>query len=303
MFHHFHDEKHQPAQGSLSSEDFSEMLVWLGSRFNLIGAREYLEKFERCSLAASDICLSFDDGLLCQYDIAVPILENQNLDAFFFVYSSVFTENPNKLEIFRYFRTNGFSCIDDFYVNFFAIVAQELEGELSQFHKAYAKLDYLSAFPFYSKNDRWFRYLRDQVLGPSRYEKIMLGMMSEMEFLPQRITKDLWMSENDLKDLARRGHLVGLHSHDHPTQMSKLSFDEQYYQYKRNLVCLRSMVGEVVSMSHPCGDYNDDTLKIVESLGLKIGFKSSFSEPATERKFEVPRNDHANILREMRNEN
>ena len=85
MFHHFHDEKHQPAQGSLSSEDFSEMLVWLGSRFNLIGAKEYLEKFERCSLAASDICLSFDDGLLCQYDIAVPILENQNLDAFFFV--------------------------------------------------------------------------------------------------------------------------------------------------------------------------------------------------------------------------
>jgi peptidoglycan/xylan/chitin deacetylase (PgdA/CDA1 family) len=131
----------------------------------------------------------------------------------------------------------------------------------------------------------------------------MLGMMSEMEFLPQKIVKDLWMSENDLKDLARRGHLVGLHSHDHPTQMSKLSFDEQYYQYKRNFVCLRSMIGDVVSMSHPCGDYNDDTLKIVESLGLKIGFKSSFSAPATERKFEVPRNDHANILREMRNEN
>lgn len=302
MFHHFHNEKHRPAQGSLSSADFSEMLKWLGNRYNLMGAQEYLKKFSLGSLAPGDICLSFDDGLLCQYDVAAPILAKHNLDAFFFVYSSVFTENPNKLEIFRYFRTNSFSCIDDFYANFFAIVAKELEGELPQFQKVYARLDYLSAFPFYSKNDKWFRYLRDQVLSPSSYEKIMLDMMSEMEFLPQSIAKDLWMSKRDLKDLAMRGHLIGLHSHDHPTQMSKLSFDEQYYQYRRNFAYLYSIVGDVVSMSHPCGDYNEDTLKIVENLDLKIGFRSSLTGKVTGGKFEVPRDDHANILREMRNE-
>ena len=28
-------------------------------------------------------------------------------------------------------------------------------------------------------------------------------------------------------------------------------------------------------MSHPCGDYNKDTLNILESLGLEIGFKAN----------------------------
>ena len=302
MFHHFHDDRHLPAQGSLSSNDFLEMLEWLSDRYSLIGAREYLKKLESRSLAANDICLSFDDALLCQYDIAVPILAKYGLEAFFFVYSSAFTKNPDKLEIFRYFRTNNFSDIDDFYDQFFAIVEAELVNEFSQLQEVYGKLNYLGAFPFYSENDKWFRYLRDQVLGEARYEEIMLGMMSKIDFSPQDISQDIWMSDRNLKDLARRGHLVGLHSYNHPTQMSRLSFDEQYYQYTENFAHLRSIVGDVVSMSHPCGDYNEDTLKILESLGLKIGFRSSLSGGKTEHKFEVPRDDHANILREMKSE-
>ena len=26
-------------------------------------------------------------------------------------------------------------------------------------------------------------------------------------------------------------------------------------------------------MSHPCGDYNNDTLKILKTLGIELGFK------------------------------
>ena len=130
MFHHFHDEKHLPAQGSLSSSDFSKMLDWLSSRYNLIGAKEYLGKFEEGYLADNDICLSFDDALLCQYDIALPILEEREIDAFFFIYSSVFSENPDNLEVFRYFRTNHFSDIDDFYYQFFKLIDNELKFEI-----------------------------------------------------------------------------------------------------------------------------------------------------------------------------
>jgi len=301
MFHHFHGGKHLPSQGSLSARDFSEMLDWLGNRYNLIGAQKYLEKFENCLLADDDICLSFDDALLCQYDIALPILTKYNLDAFFFVYSSAFTANPDKLEIFRHFRTNNFMHIEDFYQHFFAIAEKELEGELGQHIKVFENKDYLGAFPFYSKNDKLFRYLRDQVFGPDRYQKIMLWMMSERDFSPQDIAHGIWMSKNNLKDLAKDGHIIGLHSYDHPTQMSKLSFDEQYHQYSKNYSHLRSVVGNVVSMSHPCGDYNSDTLNILESLELKIGFRSCLSEKKSLRKFEMPREDHANILKKMKN--
>jgi len=299
MFHHFHNDKHLPAQGSLSSSDFSEMLDWLDDKFNLIGAKEYLERFEQSQLADNDVCLSFDDALLCQYDIAIPILQERGIDAFFLVYSSVFSGTPDNLEVFRYFRTNNFQGIDDFYSQFFNLVEIEFRNELEQHRSNYQKLNYLSAFPFYSENDKWFRYLRDQVLGTENYEKLMLQLMASKNFSPSEIIKDLWMSEDELKEISTQGHLVGLHSYSHPTQMSKLSYQEQYKQYKKNLEHLNTVVGEVVCMSHPCGDYNDDTLKILEELGIRIGFRSSLSETTIKSKFEIPRDDHANIYKAM----
>ena len=47
MFHHFHNEIHSPAQGSISSIDLSKMLDWLNRKYNVIGAREYIDKFEK----------------------------------------------------------------------------------------------------------------------------------------------------------------------------------------------------------------------------------------------------------------
>ena len=299
MFHHFHDEKHLPAQGSLNSSDFSQMLDWLSDRYNLIGAREYLEKFESEKLSENDICLSFDDALLCQYDIAIPILEERGIDAFFFVYSSVFTGNPDNLEIFRYFRTNNFSGIADFYNQFFELVESELKDSLDQHRQVYSSLNYLNAFPFYTESDKWFRYLRDQVLGVQKYEQLMLRLMAVKGFTPNDVIDDLWMSEDDLKDVANRGHLVGLHSYSHPTQMSKLNYEEQYSQYKKNLDHLSSVVGDVVCMSHPCGDYNEDTLTILDEMGIRIGFRSSLSETTIKGRFEIPRDDHANIYKAM----
>ena len=55
MFHHFHNEKHLPSQGSISSSDFSKILDWLISKYNLISAKEYLEKFENLKLKENDI--------------------------------------------------------------------------------------------------------------------------------------------------------------------------------------------------------------------------------------------------------
>ncbi|MDC1510708.1 polysaccharide deacetylase family protein [Gammaproteobacteria bacterium] len=299
MFHHFHNDKHLPAQGSLSSSDFSEMLDWLGKKYYLIGAREYLRRFEKSQLRDNDICLSFDDALLCQYDLAIPILKERGIDAFFFVYSSVFRGEPDNLEVFRYYRTNQFNDIDEFYSQFFTLVEMEFEGELAQHLSQYKKLNYLNAFPFYTENDKWFRYLRDQVLGPAKYEEMMLHLMASTGFTPSEIIKDLWMSEDELKEISKQGHLVGLHSYSHPTQMSKLSYQEQYQQYIKNLEHLNAVVGEVVCMSHPCGDYNDDTLKILDEIGIKIGFRSSLSQTAIKSKFEIPRDDQANIYKAM----
>ena len=300
MFHHFHSAKHLPAQGSLNADEFNEMLDWLSKRHSLIGANEYLKKFNEGALSPTDICLSFDDALLCQYDIVLPILSERKLDAFFFVYSSVFSGNPDNLEIFRFFRTNSFTSMDEFYSQFFEEVLKSYNKEFAEHESKYARLNYLDAFPFYTASDKWFRYLRDLILGPEKYEKLMFKLMKTKNFDVLAATKGLWMSESQLKEIVSRGHLVGLHSYSHPTKMSSLSYSGQLDEYQRNLEHLQSLVGDVVSQSHPCGDYNDNTLKILSDMGIQIGFRSSLSTTVIRSKLEIPRDDHANILKAMR---
>ena len=61
MFHHFHDDFHLPSQGSLSASDFDFMISWLRDRYDILDAKEYIDRFLSQTLKNTDICLSFDD--------------------------------------------------------------------------------------------------------------------------------------------------------------------------------------------------------------------------------------------------
>ena len=122
MFHQFHNDKHLPSQGSISCYKFRDMIDWLNKNYNLLNASEYQSKLKNKTLSQNDICLSFDDALKCQFDIALPIMNKLGIEAFFFVYSSVFKDKKDLLEVYRYFRTNSYSSLDSFIVIFFRLL-------------------------------------------------------------------------------------------------------------------------------------------------------------------------------------
>ena len=119
MFHHFHDgDIHPPSQGSITENDFYNLIKFVKTK-NILSADEYIYKFENSELKPTDTCLTFDDALLCQYDVALPIMEELDIKGFWFIYSSPFFGRPDPLEMFRFFRSQYFSHIDEFYGAFF----------------------------------------------------------------------------------------------------------------------------------------------------------------------------------------
>jgi peptidoglycan/xylan/chitin deacetylase (PgdA/CDA1 family) len=301
MFHHFHNENHAKSQGSISADEFNQMLKWLVDSYKIIDADEYIDRLEKSNLNSDEICLSFDDALLCQYDIARPILDALKIRAFFFVYSSPLCGDPDPLEIYRLFRTKNFKDIDIFYEEFF-LEAKNINPVLyTQAQSQYDEINYLVSFPFYSKNDKWFRYLRDQILGKLNYQAIMDKMMQDKNFDIESASSDLWMSNANIQKLHEEGHIIGLHSYSHPTTLHTLTKDQQRVEYEKNFDHLSAILkSNPIAMSHPCGNYNLDTLSILRRLGIRIGFRSSNSIRTIESNLEIPRNDHANILKEMR---
>ena len=159
MFHHFFDEQHPKGQGAISSKDFEDMVDWLSERYTLLDADEYQHQAENDCLLSSDICLSFDDALLCQYDIARPILRKKKMSVFFFVYSSCFSGELDYLEVFRYFRTVEYKSIDAFYSEFFTLIENEHPSDFDVAKVQYNPKGYLSDFPFYTENDKKYNVL------------------------------------------------------------------------------------------------------------------------------------------------
>jgi peptidoglycan/xylan/chitin deacetylase (PgdA/CDA1 family) len=165
-------------------------------------------------------------------------------------------------------------------------------------------------FPFYSIEDIKFRLVRDNFLNKTKYEEIMFLMIKEKNLNYKEIYKKLFFQKYDLKKLDNLGHLVGLHSHSHPTLLEKLNYDEQKHEYEKCLSSISNILdkpkNEIKYMSHPCGSYNNDTLEILKELGVELGFKQMMTiEPEKGMKklnnsyLEIARQDHALIYKSM----
>ena len=308
MFHHFHDDGiHTKGQGSIDKDDFYKMINFIG-RNNILDADIFYEKFKNNKLKNNEVCLTFDDALKCQIDIALPVLEDLQIKSFFFAYTSMFQGKVDNLEFFRYFRMNYYKNVDEFYNNFYKALSYDLNSffEKNRFIIEQTKI----RFPHYSISDIKFRLVRNNFLTKSQYEEIMFLMFKEKQFNPYDISKKLFFEKNDLQTLNNLGHLIGLHSHNHPTQLEKLSYDDQKNEYVKCLSLISDILNkpknEIKFMSHPCGSYNQDTLQILKNLGIELGFKQIMTiEPEKGMKkvnnsfLEVARQDHADILRRM----
>jgi len=301
MFHHFHSDEHPVGQGSISADELDDMIDFLGAE-RIIGAGEWLNRASTNSLGDNELCLTFDDALRCQYDIALPVLEKRGLTAFWFVYSSVFEGSLVSLEVYRYFRHDAFASVEAFYSAFEDEVACSGDADLlADKTSDFDPNGFLSECSFYTDEDRRFRFIRDDVLGPDRYRVIMDSMMAKAGYDPRKLTPVLWMSGASLKRLDESGHIVGLHSHTHPTRIAELSAEEQFGEYRRNHQHLSGLLEKPVkSMSHPCNSYSETTLAILENLGIEMGFRADMTEVADRGLLELPREDHANILSLMR---
>jgi len=297
MFHHFHDTKHVNGQGAISAQQLEHIIEHYGNR--LLSANEWFSKAKANCLDTTDVCLTFDDALLCQYEIALPVLEQYNLTAFWFVYSSVLGGGIEKLEVYRKFRTVYFSTIDDFYDTFFATLKEtEYHDMVSNALSNYSH-DNWRHFPFYTANDTKFRFIRDTALGADRYNNIMDAIMTQYNIDIIDFSSDLWMKRDHLKTLIDSSHIVGLHSHTHPTQLSMLSAQEQEKEYRHNYAFLHEALGQAPkTVSHPCNSYSDVTISILRDLKIEIGFRANM-ENHLFSEYEFPREDHANVIRRI----
>jgi peptidoglycan/xylan/chitin deacetylase (PgdA/CDA1 family) len=285
MFHHFHGGAFKGGEGSLSIEQLKTVLDQFDGR--ILDAQEWTARRKKRTLEPHHVCLTFDDALLCQYELAMPVLRERNLTAFWFVYSTALDGSAYGFEIARHFRINAF----DNFSEFFKAFKDEARGQIGDALKNFTPSSYLREAPFYSDDERTYRYLRDLVLDVT---PILQRMMQRRGFVPKEHAARLWITRDHLKALAGENHIIGAHSHSHPMMIAKLPIEQQYSEYLKNITDISAVVPRPESMAHPCNSYSSDTLKILSQAAIEEGFCTNQEKPA--RPLETPRIDASAVV-------
>ena len=298
MFHHFHGSGHLKSEGSFSAEEFGRSLDHASKVANLLSADVFLEKALNQNLDEADICCSFDDGLQCQFDVAASVLASKKLKAFFFVNTGPHAGHPYILEIFRIFRNQFFENKDLFFAEFDSCLETTMSETFLSAKKTFPE-DYLTVYPFYTRSDRWFRYLRDEILTPDEYLEIMKLIIQDHGTSIDEINKKITMSPESITQLATQGHVVGLHSHSHPTNITRLTTAEKHSEYSVNSEYLTSYLNSAPKcMSHPNGVYDEEILRVLREMNIFVGFRDNMDLVSDRSNLEIRRLDSAFLPRD-----
>ena len=304
MFHRFHTSHEADRwQGALTPEEFEALLAYVGIE-NILSPQEWMFRLEHHCLNEQDMCITFDDGLRCQAEHALPVLERYGLRAFWFIYSCAFADAPVKSELYSY-AAGQIGEMTDLVEDFLNRCPSDMKSQInSQRFAAYSRM-MAEECPFYTVNDLKYRFLRADLKNRHTFERVMDCLIKERGVDVEQIARRLWLNDADLKALADAGHYIGLHSYDHPYDMAELSYEEQRRQYVINYRHI-AMVTQQKSqaMAHPLNSYNDDTLAVLSQLGIRCGFRSNMlpitASGMDTAHLELAREDAATILSMMK---
>ena len=292
LFHDFHNGAEAAAAGSMTADELDLIINSIG-RENILDAAVYAKHRADGTLLPHQTCITFDGGLRCQYEIALPVLRRYDIRAIWHV--CVHNEgSPTYIneQVLNYFQEQCYPTIHEFYAAFFDAAVHAYGDRVQTAMMSADAITYASHVPFYSVSDRQFLFLRESVLEAHEFFGIVEQMMHTHEFLPAEHQGLFWMSDEHVRELVHMGHSVGLFIGDHSGP------DFEAAEYAHRLAQLGAF--SPFSWAQSSVPRRLDTRgTVLDELQIELGFLS-FDDGSCEigaRPYAVPRVDSRIVLR------
>ncbi len=215
------------------------------------------------------VLLTFDDGYKEHYELVAPILNSKGAHGIFFVPASPILQStvllPNKIHVCLAYHRNP----ERLYVNLCAFLRSIYDST----KLAELRLLYLTRGRFDGEKVNFIKRVLQRGM-PTSSSHEFLDHWALGEGLNWRdVNASLYMTTSDLKDLLKRGHLIGLHGNAHYFY-EDLSREDQEKDIHAaiDFVSELGVAYEDLMVGYPYGSYNEDTLDILSHVGVKKGF-------------------------------
>lgn len=277
-----------------SLADFDRQIGGLSKNFRIVSVPELYRAVQ--SAAAGKFCaITFDDGLKDHYRNAIPILKKYGVSGTLFIITGTFDgKMPIAHKVHR-LRSK--------------LSIPELIGEYNEFMpvnypEVYAA-NPISADVLVDKNERYDDRLTSNFktviarIPREAADDFLSRLFSNLGWNEAKITRELFMTPEEVKKAAVDGMEIGAHSHGHDS-LVVLGAGEVARDIASSMKALSELLKkEVAVFSYPHGQFKAERLSLFEKAGFRFGVTTERRDVKKEdRPMTLPRYD-TNDVRDL----
>lgn len=277
MYHYVRDLRNSryPAIKGLQTELFKEQIGFLKRHYNFVKVEDVIRAFNNeVELPPHSVLLTFDDAYADHFNTVFPILYIEGIQGAFYPPVKAVTEHTvldvNKIHFIL-------ASIKDGEIN---KLINEIKSLLKEFRSEYN----LEAFEYYfeklavanrfdPKEVIFIKRLLQAEL-PEKLRNIMTDRLFNkiVGIDESTFSRELYMSIDQIKTMVKCGMHIGSHGYNH-YWLGSLTKEKQEFEIQRSVEFISQVGGDVNNWSicYPYGNYNQDTLDILQNNGCRLG--------------------------------
>jgi peptidoglycan/xylan/chitin deacetylase (PgdA/CDA1 family) len=257
MYHRILPEPDHILCDDVDVESFNWQMSILKNYYNVLPLQEAVQSLLAGKLIKPSVCVTFDDGYMDNYELALPVLKDKGLPATFFIATQFINTgrmwNDTVIETIRRIP-NGELDLRSIGQDVYNI--STLSDRLEAIKKILLNLKYLEP------DERLNR-----VTDISAYAN-------------SKLPDNLMMSEKQLKEMDSSGMTIGAHTHSHPI-LSRIPLTRAEDEIRRSRDILNELLNKKIkTFAYPNGrpnkDYNNSHVEIVKKLEFEVAVSTQW---------------------------
>jgi peptidoglycan/xylan/chitin deacetylase (PgdA/CDA1 family) len=279
----------------ITPKKFREQVLYLKKYYSFITALDLIDYIEiRRELPPNALMMTFDEGFIDHFQTVFPILDEMNIQGFFFINGKAVLEHKMMDVNAIKFILASTSNTDKLVNNVFDILNDLREKYSLRSNEYYYKL--LAIKSRYDNKDTIFikRLLQHQLDEKVRHIIVKKMFENYVTSDEKAFAKETYMNVSQIKSLIKNGMYVGSHGYDHHW-LANLSKDEQEKDILESLKFLKTIGATTKNwiMCYPYGSFSNITIEIIKQNGcaLALASKPGIAQYNNETKYSLPRLD------------
>jgi len=301
MYHYVRELVHSryPNIKGLSLEKFNGQIEYLLKNYEFITTEQIVDHvYKGKELPENAALLTFDDAYLDHFNHVFPLLNRKGIQGSFYPPVQAIIEKKvldvNKVHFIL-------ASVED--TN---LLLKEIKNWLEQHTEIYKERSFQSLYAEFAQANRFdpkeviFIKRLLQMALPENVRALLTDHLFQM-FIgieESAFSRELYMNEEQISCLIRNGMHIGSHGYAH-YWLGTLPYEKQLDEIQRSKSHLLKwgVDANFLTMCYPYGNYNNDTLAILEKEDFKLAFctKVGIADTLVDHRFTLPRLDTVDL--------